>query len=160
MRRTWKALAFLATVIGAAFALSTVALAVGGGSSPPAPRWRTTLGPVTWSGRLSALYPGAPGERLAFTVTNAGRGIQRLGWVRASIAAAGNGDAETAARADIRGCRASWFRVAVDRGGRSLPAPVAPGASYRGTTQVTMRDSGTNQDACRGAAPAFAVAGG
>lgn len=160
MKRTWKALAFLATLIGAAFATSTIALAIGGGSSPQAPRWRTTLGPVTWSGRLNALYPGASGEQLAFTVTNAGRGIQRLGWVRASIAAAGNGDAETAGGADITGCRASWFRIAVDHGGRSLPVPVAPGASYRAAAQLTMRDSGTNQDACRGAAPAVTVGGG
>ena len=160
MKRTWKALAFLATVIGTAFAVSTVAFAVGGGSSPPAPRWRTTLGPVTWTGRLNALYPGAPGERLAFTVTNAGHGTQRPGWVRALIAAAGNGDAETATGVDIRGCRASWFRVTVDHGGGSLPARVAPGTSYRGAAQLTMRDSGTNQDACRGAAPAVTIAGG
>jgi hypothetical protein len=162
MKPTWKALAFLAAVAGAVLVLSTSAFAVGGGSSPPPARWRMSLGPVAWSGRLTALYPGVRGnaELFAFTVTNAGRAKQRLTRVAASVAATGGGDAQTAGGAAIRGCRANWFSVAVDRGGRPLPLQVAPGTSYRGKVGLTMRDSGTNQNACRGAAPAVTITAG
>jgi hypothetical protein len=162
MKGTWKALAFPAVVAGAALALSTSALAVGGGSTPSPAQWRMSLGPVAWSGRLTALYPGVrrDTELLAFTVTNAGQAKQRLSRVTATVPAAGGGDAQTAAGGDIRGCRANWFTVVVDRPDRPLPVQLAPGASYRGKVELTMRDSGTNQNACRRAAPAVSVSAG
>jgi hypothetical protein len=162
MKGTWKALAFLGAVVGAAFALSTTALAVGGGPSPSPARWKVSLRSVAWSGRLTALYPGVRGdaELLAFTVTNAGQSRQRLSRVRASVPAARGGDVLTAAGADIRGCRANWFTVVVDRADRALPVRLAPGASYRRKVELSLRDSATNQDACRGAAPAVSVTAG
>ena len=146
MKRLWRALAFLAAT-GAALFLSTAALAVTSGSSPAQAQWRTTLGRATWSGKLTALYPGAPNdtERFAVTVTNAGHAAQRLSSVTASIA-------PTAAA----GCRKSWFTVAIAHP-RPLPARIAPGGLYTAHIELAMRDSGTNQDACRGASPAFTV---
>jgi len=76
------------------------------------------------------------------------------------VLATRGGDARTAGGADIRGCRAKWFTVVVDRANRPLPARLAPGASYRGRVKLIMRDSGTNQDACRGAAPAVSITAG
>jgi hypothetical protein len=162
MTGTWRALAFLAAVVGAALAVSTSALAVGGRSNQSPTRWRMSLGPAGWSGRLTALYPGARGdaEALAFTVTNAGQARQRLSRVAASVPAAGGGDVLTVAGADIRGCRASWFTVVVDRANRPLPVSLAPGASYWGKVSLTMRDSGTNQNACQRAAPAVSITAG
>jgi hypothetical protein len=162
MKGTWKALAFLAAIAGVVLALSTSAFAVGGGSTPSPARWRVSLAPAGWSGRLTALYPGARAdtELFALAVTNAGQGRHRLSQVVASIPATRGGDAETAAGGDIRGCRANWFAVVVDRGDRSLPVQLAPGATYRGKVELTMRDTGTNQNACRGAAPAFSVTAG
>ena len=159
MKGTWKALAFLAAVAGAALALSTSALAVGAGSSHPQAQWRATLGHATWSGKLTALYPGATNntELIPFVVTNASRARQRLNRTVASVPETGGGDAQTAAGADIRGCRATWFAVVVDHADRPLPLELAPGASYRGKVELTMRDSRTDQDACKGASPAIAV---
>ena len=77
-----------------------------------------------------------------------------------SVPATRGGDARTAGGADIHGCRAKWFTVVVDRANRPLPARLVPGASYRGKVELTMRDSGTNQDACRGAAPAVSITAG
>jgi hypothetical protein len=90
-------------------------------------------------------------------VTNAAHARERLARVVASVPATRGGDARTAGGADIRGCRAKWFTVVVDRTNRPLPARLAPGASYRGKIKLTMRDSGTNQDACRGTAPAVSI---
>ncbi len=159
MRGIWKALAFLAVSAGVVLALSTFALALGAGPSPAPPAWKVRLGRTTWSGRLTALQPGARNdtERFAFTVTNTGSATQRLHSVTASISAAG-GDAQTVAGADIRGCRAGWFRVAVDHLGRPLPLELRPGAAYTGRVDLDLRDSGTNQDACRHAAPAVLIA--
>ena len=161
MKRLWRALAFLAAA-GAALFLSTSAFAVGGGprAAPAQPQWKMTLGPVTRSGRLTALYPGArdDAEVLAFTVANVGHAKQRLNRIVASVAAASDGDAETAAGVDIRGCRATWFPVVVDRADRPPPLELAPAASYHGKVELTMRDSGTNQNACRGASPAVSIA--
>ncbi len=162
MKGTWKALAFLAAIAGVALAVSTSAFAVGGSSSPSPARWRLSLRSAGWSGRLTALYPSAraDAELLSFTVTNAARARHRLSWVDASVPATRGGDAETAAGGDIRGCRANWFAVVVDRANRALPAQLAPGATYRGKVELTMRNSGTNQNACRGAAPAVSVTAG
>jgi hypothetical protein len=159
MKAIWKALAFLATMGAAALAVSASAFAVGGGSGPSPARWRLSVGPAGWSGRLTALYPGVRGdaELLGFTITNAGRARQAVGRVVASVPAAADGDARTAAGADIRGCRAKWFTVVIDRADRPLPAALAPGAAYRGKVGLSMGDSGTNQNGCRGAAPAVTV---
>ena len=68
-------------------------------------------------------------ELSPFTVTNAGHAVQRLSRrSQRSVPAAGGGDAQTAAGADIRGCRANWFTVVVDRADRlPLPVQLAPG---------------------------------
>ncbi|HUA03585.1 MAG TPA: hypothetical protein VMB27_06740 [Solirubrobacteraceae bacterium] len=146
MKRLWRVLAFLAAT-GAALFLSTAAFAVGAGSSPPQAQWKVNRGPATWSGKLTALYPGAPNDTERFTVTivNRGRSAQILHSVTASIA--------TTAAA---GCRTSWFTVAV-RHERPLPARIASGASYIAQVGLAMRNSGTNQDACRRASPAFTI---
>ena len=159
MKGTWKALAFLAAVAGAVFALSTSALAVGAGSSHPQAQWRATLGRATWSGKLTALYPGATNntELIPFAVTNASHAGQRLNRVVASVPVTGGGDARTAAGADIRGCRAAWFSASIGGGASTLPVELSRGAVYVGHVDLVMRDSGTNQDACRGASPAITV---
>jgi hypothetical protein len=157
--RSWRALVVIVAAVAAALALSTSALAVGGGSSAAPPRWKIGLGSATWSGRLTMLDPGAANdiERFPFTLGNGGRASQRLRSVTVAIATAAGGDAETAAGADIRGCRASWFAVSLDPRDRSLPAKLGPGATYSGRLDLSMRDSAGNQDACEGASPAFTL---
>ncbi len=158
MTRLWRALAFLAAA-GAALVLSTSAFAVGAGSSRPQIQWKTSLGPATWSGKVTALYPGASHDtvRRPLTVINTGRSPQRLSSLSASIPAGAGGDAQTAAGANIRGCRAAWFSASIGGGGRPLPIKLSRGVSYIGQVDLVMRDSGTNQDACERASPAITV---
>ena len=146
MKRLWRALAFLAAA-GAALVLSTSAFAVGAGSSQSQTQWKAALGRATWSGKLTALYPGArdDAERFAVTITNAGKSAQVLHSVTASV------------QSKTNGCRASWFTVSIDGRDRRLPAQLAPGASYAAHVNLVMRDSGTNQDSCRRTAPAVTV---
>jgi hypothetical protein len=146
MKRLWRALAFLAAA-GAALFLSTSALAVGARSSQSQTQWKAALGHATWSGKLTALYPGARDdtERFAVTITNAGKSAQALHSVTASV------------QSKTNGCRASWFTVSIDGRDRRLPARLAPGSSYAAHVDLVMRDTGANQDACEGASPAITV---
>jgi len=159
MKGPWKALAFLAAVAGTAFVLSASAFALGGGSARTPAQWRVKLGTATWSGRLPALYPGLAkdSEVFSFTVTNGGRTVGRLHSLTVSISSRAGGDAATAGGADIRGCRANWFAISVEPSDRALPLNIASGAAYKGKLDLAMRNSGTDQDACKRAAPAFTV---
>ncbi len=154
------AIALLA-VAGAAIAYFTGSSNSGTGSGTvgASSQWGIGEGTPTWSGALTALYPGANNdtEYLPFTATNNGSGKQAVTNVTVSIPAEGNGDAKTAAGADIVGCLASWFTATVDATDPSLPADVAAGGTYAGKIDLTMQDSGTNQNACQNAAPSVTV---
>lgn len=126
-----------------------------GASSP----WGVTSGASTWSGSLTALYPGASNntEFVPFTVTNNGNGHQSLATLTAVVAKDASGNAETAAGTSITGCLASWFTATVDSGNPALPSNLAPGGTYTGKIDLTMQDSGTNQNPCQNAAPAVTI---
>lgn len=117
------------------------------------------MGTPTWSGSLTALYPGATNdtELLPFTVTNNGHGNQGLQSVTVTIPHEANGDAETSGGADIVGCLASWFTATPDAGNSSLPADLAAGGTYTGNVDLTMQDVNSSQNACQSAAPAVTV---
>lgn len=133
--------------------------ATGSGSVGASTAWGVAQGTPSWSGSLTALYPGAASdtEYLPFTVTNNGHGHQSVTSVTASLPTEANGDAETASGADIAGCQASWFTATLDSSNPSLPSNLAPGGTYAGKVDLTMQDSGTNQNACQNAAPAVTV---
>lgn len=159
MKGPWKALAFLAAVAGTALVLSTSAFALGGSPAAQPAQWRVRLGTATWSGKVLALYPGVANdtEVFSFTVTDGGRAVERLHSVTVAISSRPGGDAATSAGLDIRGCRANWFTVSLDPRDHALPLNLASGAAYTGKLDLTMRSSGTDQDACRRAAPAFTL---
>ncbi len=133
--------------------------ATGSGSVGASTAWGVAQGTPTWSGSLTSLFPGATNdtELLPFTVTNNGHGHQSVTAVTATLPSETNGDAETAAGADITGCQASWFTATLDASNPSLPANLAPAGTYTGKIDLTMQDSGTNQNACQNAAPAVTV---
>jgi hypothetical protein len=133
--------------------------ALGSPDSKPA-RWETSFGQVSWSGRVTALFPGRANdlEYVPFAVTKIGHADDRLSSITASISTAANGDAQTAGGADLPGCRASWFTVSVRTPDRPLPADVGPADSYTGVIVVAMQDSGIDQDACENESAAIAIA--
>lgn len=164
MKPSWKMLVVVGGAVIVALVFATTALgAYARHASSPAGsgggRWEIRLGSPAWSGSLKDLYPGAANdiEYIRFAVTSAGGGGQSVDSIRVSIRTASNGDAETASGVDIAGCLASWFTVSVDSHDDVLPADVAPGQSYVGRVDVTMRDGGTDQDTCRNASPAITV---
>lgn len=117
-------------------------------------------GTPTWSGTLTALYPGAANdtELLPFTVTNNGNGHQAVTNVVISMPTEANGDAETTGNVDIPGCKAAWFTAAADPGNAALPADLAPSGTYTYKVDLTMQNLTTTvQDACKSAAPAVTI---
>jgi hypothetical protein len=164
----WNGLAGVIAVLVTVLILSAAALAslapgvitalLSSRRGSAAAAWETRLGRATLSD-LTGLYPGAANdiEYIPFSVTNVGGAEKPLSAIVASIAREPNGDAKTADGADIRGCQASWFTVSAATWGRVLPADIGPGRSYTGRIAVTMRDSSTNQDACRDTSPAVTI---
>jgi hypothetical protein len=160
----------LAGVLGVLLALSAVTAAVayftgaagnatGSGTVGSSTAWNVAMGSPTFQGSFTALYPGATNnnEYLPFTITNNGKGFQNLQNVAVSMPTESNGDAETAGGADIPGCQASWFTAVLDSGNPVVPDDIAAGGTYLGKVDLTMQDSGTNQNACQAAAPAVTV---
>jgi hypothetical protein len=148
-------------IAGAAYAYFTggSSSVTSSGSVGASTTWGIAQGTASWSGSLTALYPGASSdtEYLPFTVTNNGHGHQAVTSITATLPAETNGDAETAAGADIPGCLASWFTATVDASNPSLPANLAPAGTYTGKIDLNMSDSGTNQNSCQNAAPAVTI---
>lgn len=98
------------------------------------------------------LYPGSGSENLAYTVKNEGSGAQNVNSTSAVVASKGGNITQEGV--EVAGCKASWF-TATD----SSPAPanLKGGESASGSVEVTMQDSGTNQDACQGTSPDITV---
>jgi len=157
-------------VVGAVAALAVTGVAVayftggsgsatGSGTVGSSTAWAVATGTPTWSGSLTALYPGATGntELLPFTVTNNGKGHQSVASITASLPADSNGNAETTSGTSITGCLASWFTATLDASNPALPSNLAPGGTYTGKVDLTMQDSGTNQNPCQGASPAVTI---
>ncbi|HEX4280934.1 MAG TPA: hypothetical protein VHZ27_09210 [Solirubrobacteraceae bacterium] len=155
--------AFIAVlaVTGAAVAYFTggSGSVTGSGTVGASSAMSVTTGTPTWSGSLTALYPGATNNTqfLPFTVTNNGNGHQSVTTIAASVPADASGNAKTAAGASITGCLAAWFTATVDSGNPALPSNLAPGGTYTGKVDLTMQDSGTNQNQCQNAAPAVTI---
>ena len=104
------------------------------------------------------LLPGSGVQAVTYTVTNGSDGRQQLNSVAASVAADANGNVlDTAnSNAPVPGCLAAWF--AVDNAGApTTPAVLAGGGSVTGTANVTMTDSGTNQNSCQSISPELSI---
>ncbi len=172
MTRSLKTLAVLSATAAATLMLATTALASFGGHARPTTlaafgsharsttgAWGISLGASSWSGSLTALYPGAAddSELVPFTVTSEWSGNRAVRSITASLRVEPNGDAETTGGADLPGCLASWFTISFADGDRPVPAALAPGASYTGEFELKMRDSGTTQNQCADTNPAVTV---
>ncbi|HEX4363009.1 MAG TPA: hypothetical protein VHZ75_00550 [Solirubrobacteraceae bacterium] len=98
------------------------------------------------------LLPGSGHQTLPYTVTNPGSGSQQLTTTTAAVASSGGFVTQSGAPAS--GCLAAWFTAE-----NNPPAAVdlGPGDSTTGVVNVTMTDSGTNQDPCQGVAPDITV---
>lgn len=167
--RRKKVLAALATfgalAIGAiAVAYFTGADGTGTGSATvgSSTQWGVAVnsGSATYSpSGYGAIYPGSGTEAIPFTVTNNGKGAQNLKSLSYAIKNDGGSpaQAETSNGTVITGCQASWFSASGDGGNGTLPSDLSAGGTYSGKVNVTMSDSGGNQDACQGASPGVVV---
>jgi hypothetical protein len=146
------------TGVSVAYFTGGTGSATGSGTVGSSSAWGVATGTPTWAGGFTALYPGATNntELIPFTVTNNGNGQQSITNIAIAVPADGNGYAKTAAGTSITNCMASWFTAVPDPSNAALPN-LASHAAYTGKVDLTMTDSGTNQNACQGAAPAVTV---
>jgi len=165
-RKLWKKrLAAVAFVAALAITGAAVAYFTGGsgnvtangtvGSSSP---WTVAAGTPTWSGTLTALYPGATNdtELIPFTATNGGKGDEAVTNIAISMPTL-NGDV-TSGGVEITGCKATWFTASADASNPTLPSDIASGSAYSGKVDLTMQNvTNASQDACQGKTPAVTV---
>ena len=148
----------MAAVTGAvAYFTGASGSATGSGTVGTSSAWGVSMGTPTWSGTLTALYPGAANdtELLPFTVTNNGNGHQGIQNITVTMPTV-NGDVESSS-GEIVGCKASWFTAALDSSNGALPSDLASGGTYGGTVDLTMSNVSSSQDACKGASPQVTV---
>lgn len=103
-----------------------------------------------------ALLPGYGSQTIAYSVTNTGSGQQKLLDTSAALTQDAAGDVyNTTTSSTATGCKASWYTVL-----NTKPALVnlAGGATQAGgVVTITMRDSNTNQDACKIVSPQVTI---
>jgi hypothetical protein len=154
-KRTLAALSIVAAlaVAGAAFAYFT---STGSGNGSASVGSSTAFTVAVSSDGTSSLYPGSGSETLTYSVTNPSAGHQNLSATSTAVASNVAGDVLHNGT-PVAGCKASWFTT-VNHAPTPLPQNLAGGAtSTNGTVDVTMQDSGTNQDPCQGASPDITV---
>jgi hypothetical protein len=159
LRRPRRKLVAVAVAVVGSLAIATAGLAyftsTGSGTGSAVvgntTGWTVNIG----SGIGGPLYPGAGAENISYTVTNSSPGVQALGATSASVASSTLGGDVTQNGVPVPGCSASWFTAT-----NNPPSPQAVLGgqdSTAGSVDVTMQDSGTNQDACQGATPDITI---
>jgi hypothetical protein len=94
--------------------------------------WQVTVDNVN----LADLTPNGPSDTVGFTVKNTNTGVQSLASTTASVTGTSNA-----------GCTASDFNVSATT---IAYGSVAAGATVPGSFTVQLKDTGLNQDACKG----------
>jgi hypothetical protein len=113
----------------------------------------STAWTVTPGSASGTMYPGSGTSSFSYTVANPGSGPQHLSSTSATVADDGSGNIKEHG-SPVSGCLASWF-TAADHS--PAPANVAAGSSVNGSVDVTMTDTGGDQNACQGHTPDITV---
>jgi hypothetical protein len=122
-------------------------------SAATAADWSVTAVP---SDTESMLSPGSQPVLVEEEIVNSSPRSQVLNAVSASVTMSDGNVIDAATGESIRGCLADWFAVQTprltgdDRAPVSLPDEVAPGHAVTVSIPLSMVDSGSRQDACRG----------
>jgi hypothetical protein len=158
--RRQKILAFGSTTAGLVAVVAAVAYFTGANGSGTgqaavgtSTAWSVTVNSAGATG--GPVYPGNGTDKIPFTVTNNGGGAQNLNSVTYSINSSGGNITQNGT--PLAGCSASWFGAGADATNPTLPDDITHGGTYQGKVDVTMTDSGTNQDPCQSATPDVTV---
>jgi hypothetical protein len=110
---------------------------------------------VTAQAATGSMYPGAGSSTFTYVVNNPGTGAENVTGTTATVASSGGNILDGGT--PVSGCSASWF-TASNTAPTGLPQDLAGGtSSTSGSVTVTMSDSGTNQDACKGHSPQITI---
>ena len=109
--------------------------------------WSVAVG--TFSG--GPVYPGSGTDSATYTITNTGNGNQAL----TSVAATVNSSSSdvTQSGTPVAGCLASWYTAAAGAPTPALNTAIAKNATATGTVSVTLTESNSSQNPCKGINP-------
>jgi hypothetical protein len=146
-KRTIIAISAIAVLVvaGSAFAYFTsTGNGTGQATVGSASNWTVTPAAAT-----GTMYPGAGTSTIAYTITNASTGHQKLAATTALVNADTNGYI-TANGVSVTGCLATWFTA---NNHSPAAADLAGAATTTGSVDVTMTDAAVAQDTCQGHTP-------
>lgn len=118
----------------------------GSGTVGTSATWTVVAGTAT-----GTMYPGAGTSTVPFTVTNKGSGAQAYTLLTPTVASSG-GNITQSGNA-LPGCLAAWFTPVLGTPSVAANTSIAPGGNFTVSVNVTMTDSGTNQNVCANATP-------
>ncbi|MBV9411057.1 MAG: hypothetical protein JO148_05635 [Acidimicrobiia bacterium] len=134
-------------------AAANLSHAAGGTSSDGAAGWSLLrIDP----GVSSGMWPGSAPVELQNEVINRSSQPETLSGVGAAVNSSQGDAIDESTGLPIAGCSADWFAVqtsvTINDGAKwlSLPVQVAPGQAVTANVAVSIVESGTRQDACRG----------
>lgn len=148
------AAAVAALVIGgggvAAYAYFTGSAGSNSGSAHTGSAASWSVGALTFAG--GPVYPGSGSETASYTITNTGGGNQALTSVTASVNHNAGGDVIAGGSAVVS-CTASWYSAVAGAPTPAVGAVVAKNGTATGTVTVTLTESNSSQDLCKGVTP-------
>jgi hypothetical protein len=159
MKRSRKILVALGVGVGS-LAIASAAFAYFTGGTASDTKTGHVGSTTTWTISVGAfsggpVYPGAGTDSAGYTITNSGSGAQALTSVTAAVAS--NSGNITQSGTPLVGCLASWFSAVAGAPTPATGVGIAPSGTATGTVNVTMSDSGTNQNICKSATPDVTV---
>ncbi|MBV8302743.1 MAG: hypothetical protein JOZ04_00935 [Acidimicrobiia bacterium] len=110
--------------------------------------WSVSVG--TFAG--GPVYPGSGTDSATYTITNTGNGNQALTSVAATVNA-GTGGAVTQSGTAVPGCLATWYTATAGAPTPALNTAIAKNATATGTVSVTLTESNSSQNPCKGIDP-------
>ncbi len=157
-RRFTKSKKRVAAVLGPLAVVAVVAGAIAyftdtGSGTGQANVGTSTAWGVTFQATTGTMYPGSGTSTVNYTVTNNGSGNQFLNGTTAAVVNDGSGNVEQSGT-PVPGCLVAWFSAANNS---PAAATIAPAGTTTGSTDVTMIESGTNQNACKSVTPDILV---
>jgi hypothetical protein len=108
---------------------------------------------VTPAAAVGSMYPGGGSSTFSYVVNNPSSGAQYLTGTTAVVASSGGNIVDGGSA--VTGCSAAWFTAS--NTSPSAQDLAGSTSSSSGSVTVTMSDSGTNQDPCKGHSPQITI---
>jgi hypothetical protein len=153
-KKALAAVAAIAVVAGSGIGAYAYFTASGAGTGTATVGSTSTWSVAKTGSAVGSMYPDHGSSVVTFTVTNNASGDQAIeaANLAATVDVDGSGNI-TQSGTPLVGCLQTWFAASAGTPASGFGASIDPGNSTTDAVTVTMSDSNSNQDVCKGATP-------